>query len=91
MPSIKHVHRYVRNIVNRNYFSCSLKNCTHYIHKGLILGHDSICNKCNTVFQLTDGQLKNSRPVCLMCSKSYKSRVARELKEILEQQLELEL
>jgi hypothetical protein len=73
-------HRYRRSIGRltkhnkesgfKDVFKCTLPNCTHYAKDFLILGKESICNKCGQVFILPMAtRALTNVPHCKKCTK----------------------
>ena len=99
MPGLNHVHKYRRaigRITNKNrnskminYYKCALKNCTHYVLATLILGKESICNRCGNKFTLPMAlsELTNS-PHCRECTKR-KSSIKKEIEDGIDQEIEM--
>lgn len=84
MPIIKHLHTYERSRDNKEVYRCVDPLCTHYTRKALLIGKMSLCYKCRTEFILDLQQLRNKRPVCILCSKSPKSKERKQALEIME-------
>ena len=72
MPSLKHIHKYQRKKLARNYkvYACALPDCSHYISADLIVGKKTICWVCGRVtiiYKDSNGVL--ARPHCKTCTK----------------------
>lgn len=73
MPSMNHVHTYVR--FTKDVFRCSDKHCYHTANKTILVGKASICNECGEEFVLSRQDLRRARPRCLKCSKTKKALI----------------
>ena len=74
----KHIHKYVRKKFGSKGFiiyRCILPGCTHFISADLIIGRESICNKCDKPFIITIN-LALARPHCIDCTKGRKSDIS---------------
>ena len=72
MPSIKHVHKYFKRKMGKDYvvYACALPDCSHYISADLIVGKKTICWVCGRVtivYRDSNGVL--ARPHCKGCTK----------------------
>lgn len=82
MPTINHVHKYVRFKGKPGYYKCDSFDCTFYIERELIVNKLTRCSKCEDVFVLTREDLKRARPKCSNCSKSKKAKEDRLLQDL---------
>lgn len=103
MAAKNHTHKYRRaigRITEKNkdskfigYYKCVLPDCTHYNKAELILGKESICNRCHVKFVLpmAVAMLTNS-PHCKKCTKvNPKIKKEEELDRMEEAFLEMEI
>ena len=72
MPSIKHIHKYYRKRMGKDYkvYACALPDCSHYIAADLIVGKKTVCWVCGRVtivYRDSNGVL--ARPHCKSCTK----------------------
>lgn len=85
MASQNHTHKYRRAIgriteANKDskfigYYRCVLSNCTHREKTELILGKESICNRCGNKFTLPNTIRKMVNwPHCKNCTKKKPSK-----------------
>jgi hypothetical protein len=80
MPSIRHVHTYVR--LNKTQFKCDDPYCSHIQSKDRLFGKATRCSICkNTEFVLTREDLKRSKPRCINCSETKAAKNYRETRE----------
>jgi hypothetical protein len=67
------VHRYVKFNYKKpgtaTLWRCILPNCGHYVVDKLVIGRQSICNRCNHVFEMKLSNLTQKKPHCLVCTK----------------------
>ena len=71
MPSLNHIHTYVR--LTKDVFRCADKHCYHTAKKTILVGKATLCNECGEEFVLTREDLRRSRPRCMKCSKTKKA------------------
>lgn len=80
MPSQNHVHAYVRMRRPKGskdplaYYKCAYPDCTHWQHKGALLGKASVCVHCSQEFILTPAHLLKAEPKCPACVALTKSQ-----------------
>jgi hypothetical protein len=90
MPSLNHIHTYIRKSGNErkpyeSIFKCADPYCTHIADAKSIKDKASICSKCKTaeiVMNVT--QLKLARPRCEECSNKPENKQKQQLKKTLE-------
>lgn len=67
--SVNHTHQYYRR--DDGQWACSgIEQCSHYMPKNMApmpVGKNSICWKCNKVFQLTPINMRDDKPMCDAC------------------------
>ena len=103
MPGLKHTHQYRRAVGRKtknnadskmvNYYKCMLPGCTHYVRDFMILGKESICNRCGNRFTLpTSLRFLGNIPHCKKCTKKYvrKADLEQALDEAIEEALDIE-
>lgn len=83
MPSLNHIHEYIRSRTNKNIFRCIHPDCTHFAPRELLEGKRAICTLCKSEFNLDWAQLKNRVPRCLNCSKSNAAKAHRATRDTL--------
>lgn len=71
MPSLNHIHTYVR--FTKDVYRCSDKHCYHTAKKSILVGKATLCTECGQEFVLTREDLRRARPRCLACSKTKKA------------------
>lgn len=67
MRSIDHIHKYRRRKYNKLYYYCIHPECSHTIHRDLLLGKRAICNRCEEPFIINSTSLQRVKPWC--CNK----------------------
>ena len=75
MPVIKHTHKYVRaggKTGKKGIFICKHADCSHILHKDLLIFRKSICNRCGIEFVLDSYAITLKKPHCEKCTKSKK-------------------
>lgn len=82
MPTLEHIHTYVR--FKKKFYKCNHPKCTHFALKELILGKESACPSCGTVFILTREDLKRATPKCKNCSNTKEARRYRTAKTLMD-------
>lgn len=73
MPSLNHIHTYVR--IKKNYktlgetrWKCDDPDCTSVVPYELVQGKRSKCSSCGAEIILGKEEVKRARPKCFMCS-----------------------
>lgn len=84
MPSIDHVHTYIRYKKRPGYYRCAAPNCTHLQEKEFLLGKNSLCSACGSCFVLTYEDLRKAKPRCLNCANTKEARRYREIQKLTE-------
>jgi hypothetical protein len=87
MPSLNHVHTYVRWKTSRTgvvYFRCTHSNCTHFAELSFLPGKLNSCISCGEQFTLTKEDLRRAKPKCLQCSNTKKAKIAQGARRIME-------
>src|SRR6187399_203489 len=79
----KHLHEYMRSVVNKNIYRCVDPDCTHYQSREFLEGKRARCYKCKREMLLSKGQLKNRVPVCTECSKSKAAKRVKDVRNFL--------
>lgn len=66
----KHVHRYRRAVLGKDYvvYKCVLPDCTHYLSEQFIIGKKNLCWRCNEPHIITR---KLAKPHCVKCTKGF--------------------
>jgi hypothetical protein len=82
MPSIDHVHLYVKYKKRPGYFRCAAPNCTHIADKEFLEGKHSTCNLCGAVMTLSKEDLRRAKPRCIECSNTKKAKDLKKLQEL---------
>lgn len=82
MPTLKHVHSYVR--FKKKFYKCNDAKCTHFALKELVLGKESACPACGHVFILTREALKRATPKCKNCANTKAARHYRTAKNLMD-------
>lgn len=78
----QHTHTYVR--MSKDTFKCDDPKCTHFAHRALVLGKESICAVCHDqVIILDKNSLRRARPRCIQCSNTDEAKKIRERASIL--------
>jgi hypothetical protein len=77
MPSINHVHTYVKYKKRPGYMRCADPYCTHQLDIESCHGKASKCSVCGTEFILSSQDMKRVRPRCLACSDTAQARKVR--------------
>ena len=80
MPSLRHVHKYMKaggKSGKRGIYMCKHAECMHNIHKDLLIGRLSICNVCGSEFVLDQIALKLKHPHCVKCTKGKRGEKAK--------------
>jgi len=86
MPSINHIHTYIRMNEKKGSFKCAHPLCSHNQIRALVVGKASLCNKCGEVIpKLTSEMLKRSRPCCINCMETKEALEYQRKKKILEE------
>ena len=71
MPSLNHVHKYVRyhKLCGKTLrvFRCD-DDCTHYAPAELVIGKRSRCTRCEGLFTLDAEAARRARPRCPKCT-----------------------
>jgi hypothetical protein len=81
---MKHTHTY-RRVKNRpNYYQCIHPDCSHYIHKDLILNKRAICPLCGQEYILESRLIRLKQPHCFDCSRSVKPKQVIDMKKLTE-------
>ena len=83
MPSLNHIHTYVR-IKGTQTYQCGDPKCTHSSHRKFLKGKSSVCPQCGTVFLLTWELLRRAIPLCLNCSSTKEAKQHQKLKSLME-------
>lgn len=85
MPSLNHVHIYVRAGARKKNktFMCSDPHCTHKEKKEYLVGKASRCPNCLAEFVLTNEDLKRRRPLCLACRNTKEAQIFKEKRSTL--------
>jgi len=86
MASLKHPHIYKR--LKKDYYRCVHPDCTHFIHKKLLLGKRAACTDCGGEFILTYENLRRAACKCPMCSNTKESKMAQLASSVMEKILE---
>lgn len=89
MASLNHTHTYKRYTKNR--YMCAHPHCMHYTDKKMLVGKASCCNICGKEFFLTIDDLKRSKPRCLNCSDTSRSRRHRMIRTLVADVIKAEL
>ena len=77
MPSLNHIHTYIKYKNRPGYFRCLDEKCTHFINKEMLIGKLSRCTLCGAEFTLNRFDLMRAKPRCLECSNTQKAIKAR--------------
>lgn len=84
MPSLNHIHTYVKYKKRPGYMRCADRYCTHIMDRESCHGKASLCTVCGDEFVLDWPDLDRVRPRCLKCSDTKKAREARAAKSLFE-------
>lgn len=93
MPSLKHIHTYVRyqglnkkpiRQAGQLLYKCADPLCTHFAPYSMVIGKMSICSedKCINQFVLTNRHLERVKPKCLSHSSTREAREYQHAKEL---------
>ena len=82
MPSLNHIHTYVRYKSRPGYYRCDAPDCTHFNTKEHITGKLSLCSLCGQQMILDSEALRRARPRCINCSDTKKAKIHRKAQEL---------
>lgn len=82
MPSLNHIHTYVRYKSRPGYYRCDAPDCTHFNTKEHITGKLSLCSLCGQQMILDSEALRRARPRCINCSDTKKAKIHRRAQEL---------
>ena len=83
MPTLNHIHCYIRFRRRPGYYRCYDPICTHFLDKESLLGKMTACFDCGTKFILTREDLRRAVPRCLNCSNTKEAKAHRLAQELL--------
>jgi hypothetical protein len=84
MPTVAHIHTYIRHKNKPGYYRCNSPDCTYSIEKSEILGKLSRCNQCGNQIILSREDLRRAAPKCLNCSNTKKAIAHRKAQNVLD-------
>ena len=83
MPSLKHVHKYIRvSPKSKTFYMCAHPECSHREYKVFLRGKVAVCNHCDGEFILDHYALLLSKPICMKCRDTKDSRVNLKIKDL---------
>ncbi len=82
MPTMNHVHTYVRYKARPGYYRCDAPDCTHFLDKENVQGKLSRCTVCGDQMILSREDLRRARPKCMNCSNTKTAKMHRKAQEL---------